>query len=188
MSQAAGLAECCSAWRMRLAPRTIRLGPWYAIEAGAGVFGGGGHVLVTRATNHGKVGSATKRSLRQRIATQHSVGHEETRMPCMSVRDSESRTRARHGRGRGDGRAPGDRCHGGRRCGPCYGRPLFRGTPPPPWLRARPRRRSLASPKTRRHAAARQRQEEPVATPSARVDLVRGCSGKLMRFVVCVAR
>ena len=38
-------------------------------------------------------GSATNRSLRQRIATQHSVGREETRMPCgMSVRDSESRT------------------------------------------------------------------------------------------------
>jgi hypothetical protein len=31
--------------------------------------------------NHGKVKSATNRSLRQRIATQHSVGHEETRMP-----------------------------------------------------------------------------------------------------------
>ena len=40
-----------------------------------------------------QLGSATNRSLRQRIATQHSVGHEETRMPCgMSVRDSESRT------------------------------------------------------------------------------------------------
>ena len=38
-------------------------------------------------------GSATNRALRQRIATQHSVGHEETHMPaCMSVRDSESRT------------------------------------------------------------------------------------------------
>ena len=37
--------------------------------------------------------SATRRSLKPRIATQHSVGHEETRMPaCMSVRDSESRT------------------------------------------------------------------------------------------------
>ena len=40
-----------------------------------------------------QLGPAITRSLRQRIATQHSVGHEETRMPCgMSVRDSESRT------------------------------------------------------------------------------------------------
>ena len=54
-------------------------------------WGGGSRSRCPR--NHGKVGSATKRSLRQRIATQHSVGHEETRMPaCMSVRDSESRT------------------------------------------------------------------------------------------------
>ena len=30
-------------------------------------------------------GSATNRSLRQRIATQHSVGHEETRMPRVHV-------------------------------------------------------------------------------------------------------
>ena len=41
-----------------------------------------------------QLGYATERSLRQRIATQHSVGHEETRMPCVhfgaTVRDSES--------------------------------------------------------------------------------------------------
>ena len=40
-----------------------------------------------------QLGPAITRSMKPRIATQHSVGHEETRMPCgMSVRDSESRT------------------------------------------------------------------------------------------------
>ena len=35
-------------------------------------------------------GSATNRALRQRIATQHSVGHEETRMPCAYLCETRS--------------------------------------------------------------------------------------------------
>ena len=94
MSLFRAAAAFCSAWHMRLAPRTIRLGPWYAGKRPRpclfGIFGGG-PLALSRAAS--QLGPATKRS--PETTDRDSAQRWPRRNPyalCMSVRDSESRT------------------------------------------------------------------------------------------------
>ena len=94
MSLFRAAAAFCSAWHIRLAPRTIRLGPWYAGKRPRRcLFGilGGGPLVMSRAAlatwiRHRAVPETTDRDSAQRWPRRNPYAL------CMSVRDSESRT------------------------------------------------------------------------------------------------
>ena len=75
--------ELCAACHMRLPPRTISLGPCCAGKRPRRCFWLG--VLFSLPAHLGNVDPPPSGPLRPRIATQHGVGREETRMPRVHV-------------------------------------------------------------------------------------------------------